>query len=53
VEVHFFLVTAFDGEIENRIFNKVRWEERAALDAKGFLEADRDVVEGLRSGEFK
>jgi 8-oxo-dGTP diphosphatase len=50
VELHFFLVTAFDGEIENRIFHEVRWEERAALEAECFLEADRGVVERLRSG---
>jgi 8-oxo-dGTP diphosphatase len=50
VELHFFLVTGFDGEIENRIFREVRWEERAALDAEGFLEADRGVVERLRNG---
>jgi 8-oxo-dGTP diphosphatase len=52
VELHFFLVTAFDGEIENRIFHEVRWEERASLHAEGFLEADRSVVERLRSGEI-
>ena len=51
VELHFFLVTGFDGEIENRIFREVRWEERGALDAATFLEADRDVVQRLRSGE--
>jgi len=52
VELHFFLVTAFDGTIENKIFHEVRWEERAALHAEGFLEADRGVVERLRSGEL-
>ncbi len=35
------------GEIENRIFREVRWEERTALDAEGFLEADRGVVREL------
>lgn len=44
VELHFFLVRQFAGEIENRIFREVRWEERKALDAESFLEADRDVV---------
>jgi 8-oxo-dGTP diphosphatase len=53
VELHFFLVTAFDGEIENRIFHEVRWEERAVLDPRGFLEADRGVVERLRSGAIE
>ena len=52
VELHFFLVREFAGEIENRIFREVRWEEREALDAESFLEADREIVRGLRSGEL-
>jgi len=52
VELHFFVVTEFAGEIENRIFQQVRWEARAALDAESFLEADRGVVRRLRSGEL-
>jgi 8-oxo-dGTP diphosphatase len=52
VELHFFVVKEFSGEIENRIFRRVRWEERVALDAESFLEADRGVVRGLRSGEL-
>jgi 8-oxo-dGTP diphosphatase len=49
VELHFFLVREFSGEIENRIFRKIRWEARAALDAEIFLEADRDVVQRLKA----
>ena len=52
VELHFFLVREYSGEIVNRIFRQVRWEERAALDAESFLEADRDVVRQLKSGEL-
>jgi 8-oxo-dGTP diphosphatase len=52
VEVHFFLVREFAGEIENRIFREIRWEERGALEAESFLEADREVVLGLKSGEL-
>jgi len=52
VELHFFLVTNFDGKIENKIFREVRWEERENLDAGSFLEADRNVVRGLMSGEL-
>jgi 8-oxo-dGTP diphosphatase len=52
VELHFFLVREFAGEIENRIFRQVRWEARAELDAESFLEADRAVVRQLRSGEL-
>ncbi len=49
VELHFFLVAKFTGEIENRIFREVRWQERASLDAESFLEADRGVVRMLCS----
>ena len=52
VELHFFLVKEFVGEIENRIFREVRWEERTALDSESFLEADREVVRKIRSGEL-
>ena len=52
VELHFFLVREFRGEIENRIFREVRWEEREKLDAESFLEADRGVVRRIRSGEL-
>ena len=52
VELHFFGVIGFIGEPQNRIFQQIRWEERAALDAESFLEADRGIVERLRAGEF-
>jgi mutator protein MutT len=52
VELHFFLVQEYAGEIENRIFREIRWEEREALQAESFLEADRGVVRGLMSGEL-
>lgn len=49
VELHFFLVRNFAGEIENRIFREVRWVERTSLNAESFLEADRSVVRKLAS----
>ncbi len=52
VELHFFVVREFVGEIENRIFREVQWAERAELDAENFLEADRGVVRALRGGEL-
>jgi 8-oxo-dGTP diphosphatase len=52
VELHFFLVREFSGELENRIFRQIRWEPRKALDAESFLEADRDVVRQLKSGDL-
>lgn len=52
VELHFFLVREFSGEMENRIFRQLRWEERAMLDVESFLEADRELVRQLKSGEI-
>jgi 8-oxo-dGTP diphosphatase len=52
VELHFFLVREFAGEIENRIFREVRWESLAALEAESFLEADREIVLRLKNGEL-
>jgi 8-oxo-dGTP diphosphatase len=52
VELHFFLVTEFTGEIENHIFRQLRWLERSELDAEIFLEADRDIVRRLERGEL-
>jgi len=52
VELHFFLVREFAGNIQNRIFHEVRWAERKALDAESFLEADREMVRMIRSGEL-
>jgi 8-oxo-dGTP diphosphatase len=52
VELRFFVVTEFRGEVENRIFRQLRWESREALQPETFLEADRDVVRRLRAGEL-
>ncbi len=48
VELHFFLVRDFTGQITNHIFHTLRWEERTALDPEIFLEADREVVRQIR-----
>jgi hypothetical protein len=52
LELHFFLVREFAGEIENRIFREVRWEERAEMEAESLLAADREVVRRVRRGEL-
>ena len=51
VELHFFLVESYDGEIENRIFKDVRWEDRTRLPEYDFLEADRGLVEEIAAGK--
>lgn len=53
VELHFFVVHNFTGELQNKIFREVRWEERTALNAESFLEADQSVVRKIKSGELQ
>jgi len=52
VELHFFVVHGFTGKLQNKIFHEVRWEERAALKAESFLEADQGVVRKIKGGEL-
>jgi len=44
VELRFFVVHRYDGQLENRIFRDVRWVERADLPSYDFLEADRELI---------
>jgi 8-oxo-dGTP diphosphatase len=51
VELAFFLVTKFSGEIENKIFKDVRWVERETLPRFDFLEADVKLVREIAAGK--
>ncbi|MGE5114438.1 MAG: (deoxy)nucleoside triphosphate pyrophosphohydrolase [Acidobacteriaceae bacterium] len=50
IELHFFQVESYEGEIENRIFKDVRWVERDTLPQFDFLEADKALVEDIAAG---
>ena len=52
VELRFFLVEEFAGEIENRIFKDVRWVARKDLPKFDFLEADAGLVEDIAAGRI-
>ena len=52
VELHFFLVKQYEGEMQNRIFREIRWVNRRELPALDFLEADRKLVQQLADGEL-
>ncbi len=52
VELRFFAVRQYQGEIENRIFKEIRWADRAELPSFDFLEADLELVQGLASGKL-
>jgi len=52
VELRFFLVEDFAGEIENLIFKDVRWVARKELPKFDFLEADAGLVEDIAAGRL-
>lgn len=49
VDLWFFAIDDWRGEIENRVFADIRWVELAELDALDLLEADRPIVALLRN----
>ena len=52
VELRFYVVNEFTGELENRIFKDVRWAKRSELPKYDFLEADRELVKDLATGKI-
>jgi len=52
VELHFYVVHDYQGEIENRIFRDVQWVDRKALPTYDFLEADFELVNDLANGKL-
>jgi 8-oxo-dGTP diphosphatase len=52
VELRFFEVRRYEGEIENRIFREIRWVKRKDLLELDFLEADLTLVKDLAAGKL-
>jgi 8-oxo-dGTP diphosphatase len=52
VELHFYRVDQFEGELENRIFHDVRWVERTELPQYDFLEADVAFIKEISAGRI-
>ena len=50
VDLRFFLVADFAGQVENRIFRDVRWVQRAELLDYDFLDADRSAAHRINNG---
>jgi len=50
VEVIFFRVESYLGDIANRVFESVEWVPRKDLARYNFLEADRELVEQIAQG---
>jgi 8-oxo-dGTP diphosphatase len=52
VELRFYAVREYRGEIENRIFKDMRWASPSELPALDFLEADLGLVRNLVEGKI-
>ena len=52
VELHFFVVEQYEGELQNRIFREIRWVNRRDLPALDFLDADRSLVQQIAEGKL-
>jgi len=52
VELRFFVVRDYKGELENKIFKDMRWADRTELPSFDFLEADLELVKDLASGKI-
>jgi 8-oxo-dGTP diphosphatase len=52
VDLQFFAVHEFAGEIENRIFNQLKWVKLEDLPGYDFLAADRGLIRDLAAGKL-
>jgi len=52
VELRFYRVREYRGEIENRIFHDIQWARREELPTFDFLEADLTLVRDLAEGKI-
>jgi 8-oxo-dGTP diphosphatase len=52
VELQFFLVEQYEGELQNRIFREIRWVNRRELPRLDFLDADRTLVQQIANGQL-
>jgi 8-oxo-dGTP diphosphatase len=52
VDLQFFAVHEFTGELENRIFKQLRWTKLEELPEYDFLAADRTLIRDLAAGKL-
>jgi len=52
VELRFFVVRKYRGNLENRIFREIQWAVAKDLPAFDFLEADLTLVRDLAAGKL-
>ena len=52
VDLQFFVVREFDGELDNQIYSQVLWARLEDLPQYEFLPADRGLIRELASGKL-
>ena len=52
VDLQFFAVKEFSGELDNRIFAQLKWTRLEDLPEYDFLPADRGLIRDLASGKL-
>jgi 8-oxo-dGTP diphosphatase len=52
VDLQFYAVHAFEGELENRIFHQLKWVRFEDLPEYDFLAADRGLIRDLAAGKL-
>lgn len=52
IDLQFFQVDEFSGDLENRIFNDMRWSPMSALPEYDFLAADLGLIRDLSQGKL-
>src|ERR1700761_98447 len=52
IDLQFFTVHRFEGEMVNRIFHDLRWCQFRDLPQYDFLAADRDLIRDLAAGKL-
>lgn len=52
VDLQFFVVQSYTGEIQNRIFHDMKWVRLEDLPNYDFLAADRGLIKDLAAGKL-
>ena len=52
IDLQFFVVDAFTGELDNRIFNAISWSPLVNLPTFDFLAADHALIRDLADGKL-
>ncbi len=52
IDLQFFVVNHYSGELDNHIFNALQWSSLSALPTYDFLAADYNLIRDLADGKL-